>query len=77
MTSRTLLVAITLVLIVLLIWQLRWVLLVLFGAIVVSVTLDVLIQKLQSKIGFSRHIALILVLLLLIISGLFVIFGSS
>ena len=72
MNSRTLLATITLLLLALLIWQLRVVLLVFFGAIVFSVTFDVLIQKLQSQINIPRHIALIIVLLLLIIAGIFI-----
>ena len=40
MTAGTFLVALTLVVLVLLLWHLRWVLLVLFGAVVVAVALD-------------------------------------
>ena len=43
MTAGTFLIALTLVVLVLLLWHLRWVLLVLFGAVVVAVALDVLI----------------------------------
>ena len=46
-------------------WQLRWVILVFFGALVIAVALDVLIENHQSKIRISRHLALTFVLLLL------------
>ena len=72
MSSRTLLTTFTLVFLILLIWQIRWVLIVFFGAIVIAVTLDVLIEKLQSKIRISRTFALTLVLLILLVSGIFV-----
>ena len=72
MSSRTLLTTFTLILLFLLIWQIRWVLIVFFGAIVIAVTLDVLIEKLQSKIRISRTFALTLVLLILLVSGIFV-----
>ena len=41
MSPRNLLAALTLVVLALLVWQLRWVLLVLFGAVVLAVALDV------------------------------------
>ena len=47
MTAGTFLVALTLVVLVLLLWHLRWVLLVLFGAVVVAVALDVLLDQVQ------------------------------
>ncbi len=72
MNSRSLLAILTLILLALLIWQLRWVLLIFFGAIVLSVTLDVLIQRLQSLIEIPRYFALIVVLFLLLISGIFI-----
>jgi predicted PurR-regulated permease PerM len=72
MSSRTLLATITLLLLFLLIWQIRWVFIVFFGAIVIAVTLDILIKKLQSYIKISRSLALLLVLLALVISGIFV-----
>ena len=51
MTAGTFLVALTLVVLVLLLWHLRWVLLVLFGAVVVAVALDVLIFRFRSEHG--------------------------
>ena len=72
MTSRKLLATITLLLLFLLIWQIRWVFIVFFGSIVIAVTLDVLIVKLQSYMKISRSLALLLVLLVLVISGIFV-----
>lgn len=53
-----------LVLLGLLGWELRWVLLMLFGAIVVAVALDVPVQRLQ-RLGCSRSSALLLVVLVL------------
>ena len=47
--------------------------LVIFGAIVIAVALDVLIHKVQKVISVSRSIALVIVLLLLVITGLLVI----
>ena len=49
MTASTFLVALTLVVLVLLLWHLRWVLLVLFGAVVVAVALDVLIVQVRNE----------------------------
>ena len=49
MNPRNLLITLSLIILALLIWQLRWVLLVLFGAVVVAVALDVLIDQLQSR----------------------------
>ncbi|WP_320668437.1 AI-2E family transporter [Prochlorococcus sp. MIT 1307] len=69
MTSRKLIAFLTLLFLALLIWQLRWVLMVFFGAIVLAVTLDVLIQKLQKQLKIPRSFALCLVLFILIISG--------
>jgi len=69
MNARTLLVALTLVVLALLTWQLRWVLLVIFGAVVVAVALDVLIEKLQSFVNLPRPLVLTIVLLLLFTGG--------
>ncbi len=69
MNGKNLLVTLTFVIIALLTWQLRWVLLIFFGAIVASVCLDVLIQKLQSQLPLPRTIALLIVLSLLLLSG--------
>ncbi len=69
MSSRALLAVLTLVVLAVLSWQLRWVLLVFFGAVVLSVALDVLIQKLRKKIPIPRAMALGLVLIFLLICG--------
>ena len=62
MTAGTFLVALTLVVLVLLLWHLRWVLLVLFGAVVVAVALDVLIVQVQKRTRLQRPQALAVVL---------------
>ena len=54
MTAQSALLALSFVVLALLISQLRWVLLVLFGAVVVAVALDVLIDQLQNR---SRLVA--------------------
>ena len=54
MTAGTFLIALTLVVLVLLLWNLRWVLLVLFGAVVVAVALDVLIVQVQKRTPLER-----------------------
>ena len=69
MTSGTFLVALTLVVLVLLLWHLRWVLLVLFGAVVVAVALDVLIVQVQKRSLLERPKALAVVLGILILAG--------
>ena len=61
---------ITLVLLALLIWQLRGVILVFFGAIVIAVARDVLIQQIQSKLYLSRIISLLIVVLTLLVFGI-------
>ena len=71
MTARSVLVALSLVVLTLLTWHLRWVLLVLFGAVVVAVALDVLIQSLQQRTKLERPAALAVVLGLLILAGAF------
>jgi len=72
MNARNLLAILTLVVLTLLIWELRWVLLVLFGAVVLAVALDVPIQKLQ-RFGLPRPIALAVVLLVMVLGGSLVI----
>ncbi len=69
MNARTLLVALTLVVLALLTWQLRWVLLVLFGAVVLAVALDVLIEKLQDRLCWPRPFSLAVVLVVLLLVG--------
>ena len=69
MTAGTFLVALTLVVLVLLLWHLRWVLLVVFGAVVVSVALDVLIMQVQKRTRLGRPQALAAVLGVLLLAG--------
>jgi predicted PurR-regulated permease PerM len=69
MTARSVLVALSLVVLTLLAWNLRWVLLVLFGAVVIAVALDVLIQSLQQRTKLERPAALAVVLGLLLLAG--------
>ena len=69
MNARTLLVALTLVVLALLPWQLGWVLLVLFGAVVLAVALDVLIEKLQDRLSWPRPLSLAVVLVVLLLGG--------
>jgi predicted PurR-regulated permease PerM len=71
MTARSVLVALSLVVLTLLAWNLRWVLLVLFGAVVIAVALDVLIQSLQQRTKLERPAALAVVLGLLLLAGAF------
>ena len=70
MNPRNLLAALTLVVLTLLVWQLRWVLLVLFGAVVLAVALDVPVQGLIDRFRIQRSLALLVVVVLLIIGGL-------
>ena len=72
MNARNLLVGLTLVVLTLLIWELRWVLLVLFGAVVLAVALDVPIERLQ-RWGWPRPLALAVVLLAMLLGGSLVI----
>jgi len=65
MNGRMLLGALALVVLCLLTWELRWVLLVLFGAVVVAVALDVPVCFLMRRARMRRPTALVLVLLLL------------
>ena len=70
MNAQSILLSLTFVVLALLIWQLRWVLLVLFGAVVVAVALDVLIHQLQNRFRLSRPQALLAVLTGLLMAGL-------
>ena len=72
MTAQSALLTLTFVVLALLIWQLRWVLLVLFGAVVVAVALDVLIHQLQNRSRLARPQALLVVLAGLLLAGLLV-----
>ena len=69
MNARTLLGALALIVVALLVWELRWVLLVLFGAIVLAVSLDVPITLLRRFLPLQRPAALILVVVVILISG--------
>jgi len=66
MNRRTLLGGIALVVLGLLAWELRWVLLVLFGAVVLAVALDVPITLLRRLLPLQRGAALLLVVVVLV-----------
>jgi len=68
-SGRTLLGALALVVLGLLAWELRLVLLVLFGAVVLAVALDVPITLLRRLLPLSRPAALILELVVLAVVG--------
>jgi predicted PurR-regulated permease PerM len=69
MSSRTVLSALGLVALALVAWELRWVLLVLFGAVVIGVALDVPITLLRRLVPLNRPTALALVLVVVILLG--------
>ena len=69
MKARTLLGALALVVLSLLVWELRWVLLVLFGAVVLAVALDVPISLLRRLLPLNRPAALAIVLVVLVLVG--------
>ena len=69
MNASTLLGGLALVVLGLMAWELRWVLLVLFGAVVLAVALDVLISQLRSRLPLSRPAALVIVVVLLALGG--------
>jgi predicted PurR-regulated permease PerM len=60
-----LLLLLSLVVLGLLAWELRWVLMVLFGAVVLAVALDVPVSWLRRGLRLSRPLALLLVLMVL------------
>ena len=62
MSGRSILGALALVVLGLLAWELRWVLLVLFGAVVLAVALDVPITWLRHLVPLTRPLALLVVL---------------
>jgi predicted PurR-regulated permease PerM len=66
MTSRSLLGILALVVLGLLLWELRWVMLALFGAVVLAVALDVPITMLRRRLPLNRPLALALVLAALV-----------
>jgi len=69
MNGRTLLGLLALVVLGLLAWELRWVLLVLFGAVVVAVALDVPVSLLRRLMPLQRPLALLIVLAVLVLLG--------
>jgi len=69
MNGRTVLGALALVVIGLLTWELRWVLLVLFGAVVLAVALDEPITLLRRLLPLNRPAALIVVVVSLVLLG--------
>ncbi len=69
MNAKYFLVISTMVFSSLLAWQLRWVILIIFGAIVLSVAFDVLIVKIQSIVPIARSFALTVAIFLLISGG--------
>ena len=71
--ARSLMGVLALVVLGLLVWELRWVLLVLFGAVVVAVALDVPTTLLRRLLRLNRAMALSLVVALLLVIGGFLI----
>ncbi len=69
MNGRTLLGLLALVVLGLLAWELRWVLLVLFGAVVLAVALDVPVSLLRRVLPLQRPLALLIVIVLLVVLG--------
>ncbi|MCP9772169.1 AI-2E family transporter [Synechococcus sp. Tobar12-5m-g] len=69
MNTRALLGCLALVVLGLLLWELRWVLLVLFGAVVLAVALDVPVTQLRRRLPLNRPTALALVLAVLAVLG--------
>ena len=69
MNTRTLLGGLALVVLGLMTWELRWVLLVLFGAVVLAVALDVPISWLRNRFPLRRPLALTIVVLLMVLLG--------
>jgi predicted PurR-regulated permease PerM len=65
MNGRNLLGLLALVVLGLLAWELRWVLLVLFGAVVVAVALDVPVSLLRRFLPLQRPLALLIVIAVL------------
>lgn len=70
MNSRTVLSALGLVALSLVAWELRWVLLVFFGAVVIGVALDVPITLLRRLLPLNRPSTLLLVLIVAVLLGL-------
>jgi predicted PurR-regulated permease PerM len=69
MNGRALLGGLALVALGLLVWELRWVLLVLFGAVVLAVALDVPVTLLRGRLPLNRPCAVGLVIGVLLLVG--------
>jgi predicted PurR-regulated permease PerM len=69
MSSRSWLGLLSLIVLGLLAWELRWVLLVLFGAVVLAVALDVPVSWLRRMSRLNRPAALAIVLALILVGG--------
>ncbi len=69
MNGRALLGGLALVVLGLLLWELRWVLLVLFGAVVLAVALDVPVTLLRRRLPLNRPTTLTLVLVVVVALG--------
>ncbi|MFM8260149.1 MAG: AI-2E family transporter [Vulcanococcus sp.] len=69
MKARGLIGLLALVVLTLLVWELRWVLLVLFGAVVLAVALDVPVTWLRQLTRLNRPSGLAIVLSLLLLGG--------
>mgnify|MGYP006268535163 CR=1 FL=1 len=69
MKARALIGLLALVVLTLLVWELRWVLLVLFGAVVLAVALDVPVTWLRRVTRLNRPCGLLIVLALLVLGG--------
>ncbi|KMM17720.1 AI-2E family transporter [Synechococcus sp. GFB01] len=69
MSSRTFVITVAVVALALVAWQLRWVLLVFFGAVVLGVALDVPTSLLRRLLPLNRPAALLVVVLALLLLG--------
>ena len=69
MKARALIGLLALVVLTLLVWELRWVLLVLFGAVVLAVALDVPVTWLRRLTRLNRPSGLVVVLTLIVLGG--------
>lgn len=69
MNVRSVVGVLALVVLGLLLWELRWVLLVLFGAVVLAVALDVLVSLLRRVLPINRPTALVVVVMTIAVAG--------
>ncbi|MCP9850499.1 AI-2E family transporter [Cyanobium sp. Morenito 9A2] len=69
MSSRKVLGLLAVVVVGLLLWELRWVLLVFFGAVVLAVSLDVPVSLLRRLFPLNRPSALVIVLTVIVVVG--------